>query len=206
MAAEKEYRRLAGAQQLGWTRSSLWLGRDHLLKVTNVSGYVQEYRRFYFKDIQALIVQRSNRGLSFSIILLSLILILIFIAADHYFRSGLQFAIIALPAPIALLAINWLRGPSCKFYVRTAVQTDRVEAVRRVRKAERIIAQLRPLILQAQGEWPAPSSSPAASEAIESVSAVDNTLEAPPAEVSPVLPDRPAEPAQPGAPLSQQES
>src|SRR5882724_2221817 len=36
--------------------SSLWLGPDHLL-VVEIAGITEKYRRFYFRDIQAVIVE-----------------------------------------------------------------------------------------------------------------------------------------------------
>jgi hypothetical protein len=58
----REYRRLAGRRNLGWTRNTLWIGPDHLLKIT-VRSYEEQYKRFYFKDIQALSVLRTDAAL-----------------------------------------------------------------------------------------------------------------------------------------------
>src|SRR5262247_2101752 len=63
---EKEYYRLT------WPRarsslavafvehSSLWLGKDHLLCI-EASNYVERYKRFYYRDIQAITVADSKR-------------------------------------------------------------------------------------------------------------------------------------------------
>ena len=58
--AEKEYQRLTRARlrRAGFftavaTRSSLWLGKDHLLCIDS-NGYGEDYKRFYFRDIQTI--------------------------------------------------------------------------------------------------------------------------------------------------------
>src|SRR4051794_11160105 len=38
---------------------SLWLGPDHLLCIDS-SGYTENYKRFYFRDIQALFIRETN--------------------------------------------------------------------------------------------------------------------------------------------------
>ncbi len=42
--------------------SSLWLGKDHLLCI-EVSGVAEEYKRFYYHDIQAIVVRQNSRRL-----------------------------------------------------------------------------------------------------------------------------------------------
>src|SRR5258706_16109827 len=66
--AEKEYRRLtrtrarSAAGIVTISRSSLWLGKDHLL-VIETNGYTESYKRFYFRDLQAIILWKTNRWL-----------------------------------------------------------------------------------------------------------------------------------------------
>ena len=59
---EKEYIRLARGRRsniAGFSTSggyaSLWQGKDHLLSIDS-SGYTEEYKRFYYRDIQAIII------------------------------------------------------------------------------------------------------------------------------------------------------
>src|SRR5947208_5263032 len=64
--AEKEYKRLTRARVrssfavISAARSSLWLGADHLLCVDS-TGYTETYKRFYFRDIQAITICRTAR-------------------------------------------------------------------------------------------------------------------------------------------------
>ena len=63
---EKEYQRLTRARSrsafgvVSMSRSSLWLGKDHLLCVDS-SGYTETYKRFYFRDIQAVTLVATKR-------------------------------------------------------------------------------------------------------------------------------------------------
>src|SRR4030095_8113184 len=55
------YRRLPGMGRNLMSFSRLWLGRDHLLAVYS-TGYSENYKRFYYRDIQALITRTTSRG------------------------------------------------------------------------------------------------------------------------------------------------
>ena len=65
--AEKQYERLTRARrrQAGFVaatyiRTSLWLGKDHLLCIDS-NGYSETYKRFYFQDIQAVSIRLTQR-------------------------------------------------------------------------------------------------------------------------------------------------
>src|SRR6058998_3858024 len=58
---EKDYRKLPGLGRDVVSISRLYLARDHLL-VVNSNGYIEEYKRFYFQDIQAIIIRKSITG------------------------------------------------------------------------------------------------------------------------------------------------
>ncbi|HZR47537.1 MAG TPA: hypothetical protein VFA47_12570, partial [Candidatus Manganitrophaceae bacterium] len=65
---EKEYRRLPGRGikrggflALTAIRATLWEGKDHLLCLYR-TGYTEEYKRFYYRDIQAFITRKTARG------------------------------------------------------------------------------------------------------------------------------------------------
>ena len=72
--ADSEYIRLArarmksGFQVATSNRSSLWLGKDHLLCV-ETTGYTETYKRFFFRDIQVLTLRRTYRRLLLSVFL-----------------------------------------------------------------------------------------------------------------------------------------
>jgi hypothetical protein len=158
--AEKEYQRLPGrgirrqgaAGLVSARRSRLWLGRDHLLLVES-QWYTQEYKRFYFRDIQSIIIRRTNTGRIISLTLMIFAFIWLFgvIAATDGWRI---FWIILLSIFGFFLSLNTLLGPTSVCHLRTAVQTEELPSVNRLRRARRVLGRLRPLITEAQGPLP----------------------------------------------------
>jgi hypothetical protein len=160
--AEKEYQRLTrsavggrGRITLTFTsRQSLWLAKDHLLSIRS-NRFIEEYRRFYFRDIQAITLRRTRRRAIWNLALsLALLVVLASFLSDsrpvlsaNLWPWYLLFAILSLP-----LLINNVRGPTCTCYIRTAVQMEELPSMNRVRKVSRILERIRPLIAEAQGE------------------------------------------------------
>jgi hypothetical protein len=165
--SEREYRRLTRARNRSFfaiafsTRSSLWLGKDHLLQI-DTSGYTESYKRFHFRDIQALVLGTTQTWL--------------------YLASAFG-ALAALCGVIAILGngpiVAWIfgsmaglfglrmlfdliAGPTTKCYLRTAVQTEGLVSVARLRQARKIFETLRPLITNAQGKLTPVGPPPAA--------------------------------------------
>ena len=67
-SGQSEYKRLPGRSWLTLAgRHSIWLSSNHLLSVWN--HYVTEdYKRFYFHDVQAIWIRETSRPLPVSII------------------------------------------------------------------------------------------------------------------------------------------
>jgi hypothetical protein len=159
--AEKEYRRLTrssarkGQLTAFATRESLWLGKDHLLSITS-NRFTEEYKRFYFQDIQAITIRKTRRREIWNLILsLALLLCLGFLISD--FRlTGLSVLLLPWGIPSVLVALpllfNNLLGPACTCYIRTAVQVEELASMNRVRRVRRILERIHPLIAAAQGE------------------------------------------------------
>ena len=154
---EREYVRLPGRRysSLSFTRTSLWLGRDHLLHVIN-RGYTEEYKRFDYRDIQALIVRATHAGTIISIILGVIAGINIFaLALGRFVWSWDQVALI----PLAISSAFWVlcfvlelaAGPTCACHLRTAVQFEHLPSLFRLRKAHKAIDLLRGRIENVQG-------------------------------------------------------
>jgi hypothetical protein len=151
---DPNYRRLklGGRGFLG--SSSYWLARDHLL-VVEVANYTERYRRFYFRDLQAVIIQQSNYRFLVNVIV-GLLAILILVGFLLAMSSGgmnatalMILAVIEL-TPLTLLLINQLRGPTCSVHLRTAVQTQKLANLTRWAKADQLVAELTPLVQSAQ--------------------------------------------------------
>ncbi|PYS52737.1 MAG: hypothetical protein DMG13_15465 [Acidobacteria bacterium] len=161
--ADQEYRRLTrsrvrhtGFFTVASTRSSLWLGKDHLLNIDS-NRYTEEYKRFYFRDIQAITILKTRRREIWNFVLLLLLLIWMGALVDEVLTGasvpdatvswGTTLVILAVP----LLANNIL-GPACAVYLRTAVQTEVLPSLNRVRRARKVLDRVRPLIAAAQGQ------------------------------------------------------
>jgi hypothetical protein len=131
----------------GWC--SLWLGPDHLLSVDS-QNYREEYKRFYYRDIQAVIVRRTARASGWNIvlaILLALLAVLIILAGSN----GRIVAGILFGTMLVILLINLVRGASCVCHLITAVHTEQLPSLNRLKTARKAVARLRPLIEAAQG-------------------------------------------------------
>ncbi|HTR42987.1 MAG TPA: hypothetical protein VMH87_15340 [Pseudomonadales bacterium] len=154
-ASEIHYQRLTRFS-LQNTFSSLWLGPDHLLR-TNSNGYVETYKRFYFRDIQAIIVQKNRRRAVFNAILAFPVLVCLFgvLACLTYWLSPSEVGAVVwsifLGIFLLFLLINHLLGVGCACHIRTAVQIERLPSLCRVPKTERVLDKIRPLIAAAQG-------------------------------------------------------
>lgn len=171
-AKKREYTRLSGSGTGLASRSKLWLGTGHLLAITS-TGYWENYRRFYFRDIQAFVIRPNNRGRIANIVfavLASLPLLSALVLAIGYnpdYELALFWGIIA-GIFLACLAINTFRGPTCRVHVKTAVQMEELPSLRRLKRVNELLNFLQPLITEAQGEFPPPEVAPASVAPVES--------------------------------------
>jgi hypothetical protein len=165
--AKTEYQRLARARARSsfavafMSRTSLWLGSDHLLFVDS-SGYTETYKRFYFRDIQAITTQQTDRGRVWSIVLgIAFIFSLFFIlftqpkGSPSGWSGGEMAGEILLGSLMGVivlfLLINFFLSPTCKTFLRTAVQIEELPSLCRVRQTRKVLEKIRPLIATAQG-------------------------------------------------------
>ena len=161
--------------------STLWLGEDHLLGVVS-HGFSEEYKRFYFRDIQAIIIRKTDGGRIGNIILLALAVPALIAALVS--SAGFNiFWFIVTGIFLLFVLLNTLGGPTCVCHLRTAVQTDSLPSLGRIRRARKVLARLRPLIAEAQGQLD-PAEIPARMVQLASTSAI-MAANAPPAETPP---------------------
>ncbi len=161
--AEKEYQRLTRAKARPGlavallTRSSLWLGKDHLL-VIDSNGFTETYKRFYFRDIQAITVHVTSRraywnwllGIPAAVFALGGIP---YVLLNPSAGTGAIITVSVIAAVFCLpLLVNNLFGPSCLSRIKTAVQTEDLPSLNRLRSTRTVLNRIRPLITQAQGE------------------------------------------------------
>ncbi len=156
---EKEYVRLPGRGMrrqglisAGRAMTSLWLGKDHLLYLENRAGYTESYKRFYYRDIQAFILGKTQSGLIWNLVLGLLFLLCALPAVMVHDTVGKAFLIFLAFVFGIILLIHWLYGPTCVCYIKTAVQTEELPSLSRLPRALKVIERLRSRIAEAQGE------------------------------------------------------
>jgi len=146
----KEYNKLPGSKKgffIG--KYTLWQGADHLLHIFSRVG-IEDYKRFYFDDIQAIIVRKTITGKVQNIILGCLMLLFLFPA--FIFEGGWSVFYIAVVSILFLiLLVNLLLGPTCDTRLMTAVQTEKLQSLHRLNKTFRVMDQIGQHIQQVQG-------------------------------------------------------
>lgn len=127
----------------------LWLGDDHLL-VVDSDGYTEDYKRFYLKDIQGITIRRTVEGKFINFVLvLPTILFLVLAASNRDMAPGLFFVAAVFGF---FLIINVVRGATCEAQLFTAIQSEKLVSLNRLKTAQKVLHTLEPLIMAAQGE------------------------------------------------------
>jgi hypothetical protein len=121
------------------SRARLYAAPDHLL-VVNSTGYTEEYKRIFFRDIRCIDVRKTNGHVRNAII--SAVLTLLFALLYFLKMPIIGVALICSPFVIWFI-VNFFRGPSCECYISTHVQTLKLPAPRRVKKVATLIEFLR---------------------------------------------------------------
>ncbi|MGO8839290.1 MAG: hypothetical protein ACLQAH_09550 [Limisphaerales bacterium] len=159
---EQEYQRLTRTRSRSAfavafvSRTSLWLGKDHLLCVDS-SGYTETYKRFYFRDIQVITLVTTKRRTVWNGVLVVPIVICLAGLANSLFslprEAGAAIVTWAIFSAvfIAPLLLNNLMGPTCTGYLRTAVQIEELPSLNRLRRARKVLERIRPFITAVQG-------------------------------------------------------
>lgn len=154
MRKPRLYRKLASSHQFGVAKGgwlSLHLAPDHLL-LRSSFGFSEQYRRFYFTDIEAITICKTVRGIFVNAALgfgLFFSLMPILVTRGPHRVAWVVAGFFAL-----LLVVNVLRGPTCRTQLQTRVQT-RALPLRRVGKAQRVIERVACQIAAAQANLPA---------------------------------------------------
>jgi len=134
-------------------RVRLWLGPDHVL-CQYIRGYTEEYKRFYFRDIQAIAAGTTGRGRIINLILFGLaaIIALVYVYGSWTGSDPVTGVYLFLGGLFLLPAIvNTLMGPTSKGYLITAVTKEELPSLCRLRTVRKVIRILRPIIEKAQG-------------------------------------------------------
>jgi hypothetical protein len=148
-----KYRKLPGHRRGLLHSASLWLGEDHILSVRGFRVR-EEYKRFHFRDIQALVIADAPRyHISTRALVLGALWLIAYIAAV----SRTSWAHVAFWLIFAGLVVAWLYvsgACSCRCRIFTAVSREDLPSIYRTWTARSFLQQLEPHILQAQGALP----------------------------------------------------
>ncbi len=159
----EQMRRLPGRSirhfGLGFQRHQLWLTESHVL-YREIFGYREEVKRFYFRDIQAIVCTptRTSRVCSW---LAGWILVFLVTLGGFSAYAGymVPFAIAWILATVTLVILlgNLFLGPSCSTTLYTAAAEAPLYSLGRKRSAEKAIARITTMIQHAQRTDPRPS-------------------------------------------------
>jgi len=130
------------------------MGPDHVLSVSG-AGFSEEYKRFYLKDIQAIVIRRTSawevvNGIFGGLTALFLLLTVLGAFLGWSVAAMVVDAFFMFLFSVPLL-VNLVAGPTCVCEIRTAVQTERLYCLSRMRKALRVTRELRAEIEALQG-------------------------------------------------------
>lgn len=147
-------RRIEGVRALvSVPRTTLWLGKDHLLVVDD-AGYSETYRRFYFRDIQALIVRKTTAYRT-GLVVWGILFALPFAASFAPQERALKvFWWVFAGLLLVGLLVHASKGFTCHVTLHTAVHKEVLPAWKRLRSARRGLERLKPRVLEAQTEAP----------------------------------------------------
>jgi len=164
------YRKLPGRRR-GFIRvSSVWAGPDHLLLVRG-SRFREEYKRFYYRDVQAIVIARaprfhiSTRAVAIALACWVAATVVERLAIRFHFSDVVYNTVLAAEVGgcvLIVLTLVWayVSGrESCRCRIYTAVSGDELPSIYRLWTARKFLAQVEPLIAQTQGviegEWAA---------------------------------------------------
>lgn len=135
----------------GYTQ--LWLASDHLLLLSN-TRLSEQYKRFSFADIQAIVVTRLPSQIVLQIVMI--VAALAWMGLWFFVDSKPERWAIEISGAFALLwpIVDIARGPRCRCVLRTRVSGELLAPVNRTKTADKFLALLRPVIESVQGALP----------------------------------------------------
>jgi hypothetical protein len=154
---KKKYIKLCSATLnpiIGGTQRVL-INDDHILLVLKRGGMIEEYRRFFLKDICRITVYKTwGRTLSIMInsIVLALFLLPTFVLglSNETVAVAYVFGFLAIVA-LTLLLVDIIRGPTSKTLITTLNSEDSIIITKRFNKTLKVLRKIRPMIEAAQG-------------------------------------------------------
>jgi hypothetical protein len=147
MTTGSQYRRLPGRSGL-FIRNALWMQPDHVLRVRRYP-FSEEYRRYYFTDIQSIVLTELPSTGAYYGYAIAAALVLIAGALASALHYVLAVLCVLMALPVFLIS---LRRRNCAFFLKTLVSTEELPSLRRINAAHRSVAMLKAEIQRVQGE------------------------------------------------------
>lgn len=154
---------------LGFQRHQLWLAGEYVL-YREIFGYREEVKRFYYRDIQAIVCTPTRSWRTCSWLSGSLLIFLAICGGVSAYQGVmLPFALAWIGATfsLAILLGNLVLGPSCSTMLYTAAAEAPLFSLGRRRSAEKAIARISERIQQAQQGMAAAGPHATAEETVE---------------------------------------
>ncbi|HLK67829.1 MAG TPA: hypothetical protein VKU19_30565 [Bryobacteraceae bacterium] len=146
----EQYRKLPGHRRGILRGASLWLGSDHFLSVKSLR-FREEYKRFYLRDVQAIVVAQVPR---FHISTRSIVIACLWVAVFLSTRTLRPWVVPAMWSAAVCLVFAWAyisTKSSCRCRIFTAVSSEELPSVYRTWTAKKFLEELEPRIQAVQG-------------------------------------------------------
>lgn len=153
MTRDFPYVQLPGTFRGFFRKASLWEGVDHILSVSG-TRFNDEYRRFYYRDIQAFIVEKRPQAGSWGWWILLLLALIFAGGAAFGNSSALNWSIFAALFIVLLVRLEFTFRRSCRCLVQTAVSREYLPSLMRRTDTDKVIQRLQTRIAALQGELP----------------------------------------------------
>jgi len=144
------YRKLPGHRRGIVKGGSLWMGDDHILSVKSMR-FREEYKRFYLRDIQGIVIADAPR---FHISTRSLVIGYIWLVAFAALYRRAPWVPMVFYVAAFLLISTWIwisAARSCRCRLYTAVSADDLPSIYRRWTARQFLDEVSPRIWQVQG-------------------------------------------------------
>jgi hypothetical protein len=146
----RAYTRLPGVRRGIFTRSSVWLGADHILLIEG-TRINERYQRVYLRDILGMVILRKPRfvlQVQWMFVLPAVLIAAAFVPASWRATSFSIATLVDLLILTALYLTSLRHG--CRLYFATALGNVFVRSVFRQREAQKLLLAVEPVISQAQ--------------------------------------------------------
>lgn len=148
--SQQIYRKLPGRRSGFIFSASLWTGADHILSVKS-ARFQEQYKRFYFHDIQAIVVTKVPRLMVSMPLVAAAALLLTAVLIVRVWAPPLADWLWLVLAALTAVWIYASVAQSCTCRLYTAVSREDLPSIYRMWTARKALAELEQRISQVQG-------------------------------------------------------